>query len=116
MPLFWRGNMRKKLIPSTLALCLTTNAASAQIAIEQDNFPGLFCDYVAVFSEQITRNRIRNVPFSRLSKFGYFSAERAQFLREVAQQIYDTPSSTARRNLPRIGQITQQQCQRRFND
>lgn len=47
-----------------------------------------FCHYVEVFSQQVARNKIRNVPYSRIEEFSYFAPSFATFLEEIAIEIY----------------------------
>lgn len=47
-----------------------------------------FCYYVDIFAQQIARNKIRNVPFSRLNEFNYFHYTYSRFLEATASEIY----------------------------
>lgn len=53
--------------------------------LDRDN---VFCSYVLEFSQQLARNHIRNVPFSRLDHFDYFGSRQAIFMQEIATEIY----------------------------
>ena len=77
-------------------------------------FSGIFCSYVNIFLEQILLQRERNVPFSRLDVFNYFSEEEGEFLREHAIQIYQENFIGRGARYEAFVLDVQQECRDRF--
>lgn len=78
-------------IPFALFLA-TLHGADGNIYEAQSNpfreDAAAFCHYVEIFSQQVARNKVRNVPYSRIEEFSYFAPSFATFLEEIAVEIY----------------------------
>ncbi len=72
-----------------------------------------FCYYVEIFSQQVARNKIRNVPFSRLNEFSYFNDAYSKFLEETALGIYERRNVNAS-SLATIAAEYRDLCERSF--
>ena len=74
-----------------LSTFLTYTPTASQIETRQiamDITHADFCYYVEIFSQQVVRNKLRNIPFSRLNEFNYFNSPYSKFLEETATSIY----------------------------
>ena len=101
------------LILSTLLAYLPTTPKSAETQVVMDISQSDFCYYVEIFSQQVARNKIRNVPFSRLNEFNYFNYSHSKFLEATAIEIYGRRDIRAS-SLERISAEYRDLCERSF--
>lgn len=98
---------------STILAHVPTTPKGAETYVVMEISQSDFCYYVKIFSLQVARNKIRNVPFSRLSEFSYFSYPYSKFLETTATEIYERqdirPSS-----LERLSAEYRDRCEGRF--
>lgn len=101
----------KSLLSTTLPVFLVIATQSlSEDSKETDVFDNMFCEYTRVFAEQISRNHIRGVPFSRLSEFFYFPVQESMFLEDIATEIYALSRSVTQDELPKIGEKMYERC------
>ena len=81
--------MIASVVLSTIVVLELTQQKVVETQLTNDIAPSDFCDYVGIFSQQIARNKMRNVPFSRLNEFNYFNDAYSNFLETVALEIYE---------------------------
>lgn len=101
------------LVLSTLLAYLPTTPKGAETHVVMDISQSDFCYYVEIFSQQVARNKIRNVPFSRLNEFSYFSYPYSKFLETTATDIYKRRDIRAS-SLERLSAEYRDRCERTF--
>jgi len=101
------------MVLSTLLAYLPTTSKDVETHVFMDISQSDFCHYVEIFSLQVARNKIRNVPFSRLSEFSYFTDRYSEFLETTATEIYEREDMRTS-SLESLSAEYRDRCDRKF--